>query len=396
MLGFVAFDRRLVVRAGALVLAYAASTCIAERSTSPVASASRAARADGPAPAVVAATPETPVDEAPLHPLGDVLRVLPVGRFEETDAGGLRFAWSLSTIRARFRGTGISMRLHDDGSNVFSVLLDGHEANVVSTMRSKDRWQMATGLPLAEHEIAVVKRTEARYGEATFFGFDVQGGALLDPPAASARRIELIGDSITAGYGTPRPGGPSHSRLPCENVLASYGPMVAARLGADAHVVAWSSKTISEVAELWERTLPARKNSRWDGTRWVPHVVVMNLGTNDLATQDPGETAWKNQFSRFVGKLREAYGAVPIVFLIGPLLTDSYPAGAMKLTRARRYMAALETDLKRAGETNVVFVEVPTQRAEDGYGCGFHPSARTHAIMAEILTKVLEDRLGWR
>lgn len=393
MLNVVAFDRRLVVRAGALVLACAASTWLAEGSTSPVASASRAARADGGAPAV--ATPESPVAAVPLYPLGEALRVRPVGRFEETRAGGLRFAWSLSTLRARFRGTGISMRLHDDGKNVFSVLVDGHESSVLTTGRSTNRWPLATGLALAEHEIAVVKRTEARDGEATFFGFDVQGGALLDPPAPSARRIELVGDSITAGYGAPVPGGPSHSRLPCENVLASYGAMVAAGLGADAHVVAWSSKTIGEVADLWERTLPARKNSRWDATRWVPDVVVVNLGTNDLATQDPGEAGWKEQFSRLVGKFREAYGGVPIVLLLGPLLTDSFPAGAMKLTRARRYMAAFKADLDRAGERNVVFVEVPTQRAEDGYGCGFHPSPKTQALMAEILTLVIEDRLGW-
>ena len=36
-----------------------------------------------------------------------------------------------------------------------------------------------------------------------------------------------------------------------------------------------------------------------------------------------------------------------------------------------------------------------TQNAEDGYGCDWHPSLRTHEIMAEALVAELRDDLGW-
>jgi hypothetical protein len=37
---------------------------------------------------------------------------------------------------------------------------------------------------------------------------------------------------------------------------------------------------------LWERTLPDRDDSRWDFTQLTPDVVLINLGTNDLAPEN--------------------------------------------------------------------------------------------------------------
>ena len=35
---------------------------------------------------------------------------------------------------------------------------------------------------------------------------------------------------------------------------------------------------------------PARDDSKWDFTKYQPHVVVLNVGTNNFALIDPGET----------------------------------------------------------------------------------------------------------
>ncbi len=45
------------------------------------------------------------------------------------------------------------------------------------------------------------RRTEASFNETTFNGFDVPEGAYLPGPPVPTRRLEVIGDSISAAYG---------------------------------------------------------------------------------------------------------------------------------------------------------------------------------------------------
>lgn len=330
-----------------------------------------------------------------LAELGAPYRVTLVGRFAPEDGGGLRFAWSLATIRARFRGTRIAMRLRDEGTNFFGVTVDGRALAPVGTRPKGELWPLAADLAPGEHEIAIVKRTEAHVGEAVFLGLEVDGGELLAPPPPRARRIELLGDSITTGYGNEGPRPDCLFRASTENAERSYGALVGASLGADVAVHAWSGKTIGEITELWERTLPARAESTWSFAEWVPDVVVTNLGTNDFAIRDPGEAWWRRKHGLLLRKIRERYPSAFVLVVLGPILNDQYPEKKQKLTKARRYMAAFRAEVEASGERNVAFLEVPTQRPSDGYGCGFHPSVKTHEKMASEVTKVLKERMGW-
>lgn len=332
---------------------------------------------------------------AALTELGAPYRVTLVGRFAPEPGGGLRFAWSLATIRARFRGTRVAMRLRDEGTNFFSVTVDGAAFAPVGTRPKGDLWPLAGGLSAGEHEIEIVKRTEAHVGEAVFLGLEVDGGELLAPPPSRARRIELLGDSITTGYGNVGPRPDCLFRASTENASQSYGALVGAALGADVAIHAWSGKTIGEVTELWERTLPNRPDSTWVFSAWVPQVVVTNLGTNDFAIRDPGEAWWRRKHGLLVRKIRERYPGAFVLVMLGPILNDQYPEKKQKLTKARRYMDAFRSELEASGERNVGFLEVPTQRAADGYGCGFHPSVKTHERMATEVAKVIKERMGW-
>ena len=42
------------------------------------------------------------------------------------------------------------------------------------------------------------------------------------------------------------------------------------------------------MTDYYERTLPDRPESVWDFKAWTPQLVVMNIGTNNFATHDPG------------------------------------------------------------------------------------------------------------
>jgi len=80
--------------------------------------------------------------------------------------------------------------------------------------------------------------------------------------------------------------------------------------------------------------------------------------------------------------------------LLGPMLTDVYPPGKQNLTLARKYMKAAIAKIKASGETNFEYVELPEQKHSDGLGCGFHPSVKTHKLMADRVAR-LPGYVAW-
>src|SRR5262249_35009916 len=158
-----------------------------------------------------------------------------VGRFDTSDPAGARFAWSGSAVVARFKGTAINVRLRDEGKNVFQVIVDGEPKTILKTQPGRELYPLAEGLPEGVHEVTLYKRTEAEVGEVVFFGFDGSGQMLPAPPRPE-RRIELIGDSITTGYGDEGPGPKCGSfRSEYENEYVTYGAIAARSLGAEHH-----------------------------------------------------------------------------------------------------------------------------------------------------------------
>jgi lysophospholipase L1-like esterase len=319
-----------------------------------------------------------------------------VGRVDTQDPRGPRFAWSSSGVVARFRGTRLDARLHDSGyGNFFEVVVDGRARTALATSSKQELYTVADGLSDGEHELLLSKRTEAKVGEVQFLGFVAPNGtSLLAPPPAPQRRIEFIGDSITAGYGNE--GANEHCRFSpqTENAYVTYAARTARALGADFATVAWSGKTIDGMSELYGRALPERADSSWDARAWVPQVVVINLGTNDVTRGDQ-QGPFVASYRKLVQRVRAQYPGALIVCAVGPMLTDIYPPGAHTLTRARAYVRAAVEAEKRAGDEKVVYLEFPVQDASNGYGCDYHPSAKTHALMAERLTAVLRTELGW-
>jgi hypothetical protein len=134
-----------------------------------------------------------------------------VGRIDTRQAGSTRFAWSGSGILFRFNGTEASVRLNDNGGRFFTVLVDGQQKANLETSSGARAYPVATGLAPGDHEVRLYRRTEASQGVTSFLGVELNGGTLLAPPPAPERRIELIGDSISCGYGN---GGPIRAASP--------------------------------------------------------------------------------------------------------------------------------------------------------------------------------------
>ena len=138
----------------------------------------------------------------PGAPRSGVPGVRAIGRFDTQDPAGPRFAWSGTGVAIRFRGPQLDARLRGGGGDSLEVVIDGVPTTAITLQTGKELYPVATGLADSEHEAVLVKRTEARVGEVQLLGF---AQPLLPAPPAPERRIEVIGDSITAGYGNEGP-----------------------------------------------------------------------------------------------------------------------------------------------------------------------------------------------
>jgi lysophospholipase L1-like esterase len=332
-----------------------------------------------------------------------------VARVDRSDPAGPRFAWSGSTILARFTGSTIGVRLGGP-ANYYDIRIDGAlQPSPLATNPAKTDYAIPLAAPLAPgpHELSVFRRTEADYngsGTTQFLGLllDPAGGALLPPSPPSSRRLEIVGDSTTTGYGDEGANSSCGFSLATENYDVAYGAVAAREVGADLITIAWSGKGLYRnyagdkdvtMPVLYGRTLPADSASTWDYASFVPDAVVINLGSNDFQQGDPGQ-AYVTAYQAFIRRLRQYYPDALIIGAVGPKLSDTQPySGA--LATARGYVQGVVSTLNAAGDSRVTFLELPQALPSDGYGCGGHANVATHQRMGDTLAAELKAKLGW-
>ena len=321
-----------------------------------------------------------------------------VGRVDVVGADDASFAWSGSGVIANFSGSSVAVRLA--GGQQYTVLIDGMLQPKLTSTGGLDA--LASGLADGPHTVEIYRRTEANQGESRFQGFDFAGGQLLAPPAPAERRIEIVGDSITAGYGDEGADMTCSFSPDTENHYLTYGALSARALGAELSTVAWSGKGVvcnygddatscsDPLPPYYDRTLPARADSRWDFGRWQPQAVVINLGTNDFSTAvDPTQDQFEQALGALIERVRAVYPDALILATVGPLLTGA------DLATARMYIANVVKQRNDAGDAKIQTFELAPTNPADGYGCDWHPSVKTHQVMADALTAKLRAELGW-
>lgn len=161
--------------------------------------------------------------------------------------------------------------------------------------------EVATGTPPNADTVMCYNSLEPRLALAsssatkdtfTFLGYSTDAAEWSAPPPL-ARRLEFVGDSITAGAGslgsssTPGCNGDAaHS-----SNWASWGRYVCTALQADCVSIAVSGRGVYEnfrntplerMPEYFAQTLYGVRSADWDFSRFAPDAVIINLGNSTI------------------------------------------------------------------------------------------------------------------
>ena len=189
-----------------------------------------------------------------------------LGRFDLKDPTRPHFDWSGNSMNARFRGTQVTWGADSGIEIVFEQIVDGVATQQI--LGGLEKKSVTIVVPAGEHEITIVRSSEALFSDGVFIPFTFGPGTEQLAPIERPRRIEYIGDSITCGYGdeganatcpydvpirpelgadgkplTNNAGETQYVKIPeSQNIYLAYGSLAARRLAADAVTLCFSGK----------------------------------------------------------------------------------------------------------------------------------------------------------
>lgn len=324
-----------------------------------------------------------------------------IGRVSFRDPASPCFTYPGVQIRAVFQGTSLAMQAKPN-SGYFMVEIDRGEAFKVAFQENDSIVVLAEHLKDETHEVCITLAYEGYIRRPEFRGFILDKGKTLPyPPVLPSRKIEFIGNSITCGYGTETTDPHAPFRDETENHYHTYAAATARALNAQSLVVARSGigiyRNYNGPVSGSPDCLPARYNQTlfgdsielWDFSRYTPHVVCINLGTNDTSTQPYDTGLLEQAYRKFFRTVRAHYPEAKIVLLSGCMLKGK------PLQDVQNALDAVVAEAKAAGDEEVYRFDLTRMDGSLGYGASWHPSKAQQYRCAEELTGFIRSITGW-
>ena len=336
-------------------------------------------------------------------------------------AGRISFAnperptWNFPGIQimAAFEGTSLRMMAKPQ-SGYFMAQIDQAEPFKVAFRGERDSVvTLATALPEGRHLVRLMYVIEGYEFFPEFWGFVLdKGRRLVEAPPFPDRKIEFIGNSITCGYGNEGLDKFEHFDYATENHYYSYASIAARNLEAQHWVVARSGigayrnydgpKTgnpescmpvqYEYTGYAWKPELRQETSflsDKWDFSRYQPDVVCINLGTNDLSTNNYDLNLLKQGYKKLLKMVRQHNPMAKIVFLTGSMLYNQ------ELQETCQLLDEVTAEAQAAGDKEVYRFDIPHIDGEVFLGNDWHPNIYQDEKMANELTAYLRKLMNW-
>lgn len=331
-----------------------------------------------------------------------------LGRVDEREGAG-SFAWQGAGVAATLSGTVLAVKLRTENTSTvfFQAVVDGEPLSRFEVPSGADQVvTFASGLTAGPHTVELYRDTEGGRGKSTLLGFT--SGTVEPSSAPNGRLIEIVGDSISAGYGDlgsePHPNwvaNPACHYTPANSSwYPTYGALAGRTFQAEVSTIARSGwgmvrdhddNPANVLSSVYENSSGTSAGPAWTFSK-AASLVVINLGTNDWANGDPG-VPYETAYLDFIAQVRTHYPDAWIFLTIGPMLTP------VQLGQVNQRLASIVRARAQKGDTKLQTFDFGTQDlGPTGLiptGCDWHPNVAEHQRMAGILDAHIRATLGW-
>jgi len=285
-----------------------------------------------------------------------------------------------------------------NGQRVVDALMDAPEKSF--TVFEASEAQQVT--------VQVINLSESAMSTCAIKWISVDTEGRIQPTDPKPHRIEIVGDSITCGYGTDDLDPEHHFITATEDVTKSYSYKTLQALNADYGIVSLSGYGIisgytATAEEKVDQILPKYYDKlgfsygnylgmKPQEVEWTfaaqPELIIINLGTNDdsyCLDHADRQLDYQQNYTAFLKKVRSHNPEAKILCVLGMMGDRLYPF----------VEAAVAAHTEETGDSNIACMAFPVQLAEDGYAADWHPSIVTHDKATQRLTGFVKDLMGW-
>lgn len=331
------------------------------------------------------------------------------GRVEKMQDNKAILIGAASSVSFDFKGNSCSILVQsmEDHQNYVSLELDGKYIGRIRIEKGEIKsFPIVVSEKKNTHHLAIYKATEAANGGVLFAGTTAQ--LIENKTPKTKKKIELIGDSITCGFGN------DSSTIPCgtgdwydqHNSYWAYGPVLSRALDMD-YVLSsvsgygmyrnWNDEYVEQpiIPDVYENLYLNKDSSKPYDFKFQPDLVSICLGTNDLSDGDGKKPRLPFNEEKFVSNyidfIKTVYKHAPntrIVLLNSPMVSGD--RNATLVNCLKKVIQAFEND--KIHKPIALFEFQPMTPK----GCGYHPDIADDKVMADQLIpffkKLLDEK----
>ena len=330
------------------------------------------------------------------------------GRVEKIQDNKVMLIGSASSVSFDFKGDSCTISLQSIDSwehqNYVSLELDGKFIGRIRIEKGAvQSFPITAPKSKKAHHLSIYKATEAANGSVLFAGTTAK--LIASSATQKKKKIELIGDSITCGYGNDA------SEIPCgkgdwfdqHNAYWAYGPVLARDLDADFVLSSvsgygmyrnWNDEHLDEaiIPDVYENLYLNKDSSKPYDFAFQPDLVSICLGTNDLSDGDGKKARLpfneEKYVSNYINFIKTVYKHAPntrIVLLNSPMVSGDRNVTLVKCLK--KVIQAFESDTTHKPIALFEFQPMSPK------GCGYHPDIADDKVMADQLNPFFKKLL---
>ena len=340
------------------------------------------------------------------------------GRCYSGCKAALWFNWTCSGFSVSFKGSSLKASLvavsqpmtapfpHDEVilSPVIAIHTDGGPQRKYKLCNDEEIVELYSG-DFGEHTVTVRKLSENVMGKCGVCFLETDGEFLTAPEKPTVS-IELVGDSITCGYGNEST--EDGLRTEEENGEKAYGFLAAEALGAEYSSVCVTGCNVTESPFFplenrgmdtmypftdapMDRYLGNSTYEPYDFDSSPKDLIVINYGTNDAhdvgmaGFTDEAHKRFRTAYKALIADVRRLNGKNPFILCT---------LGSMDYYLWEDILISVSEYTSESGDTKIVAKRLGCLDAMvEGIGADGHPSLKTHERMGRELAAIIKSIL---